>query len=503
MKKIKFLLLWIVSILWISFSSAEITYIWWWTLSNWFTFDSWITDFSWDSVYSPDCYVFDQAFLNESIFFNSLVYSAQIFACWDISVNNTSSSSISLTPYIYYYNSVGWSSSVFPYYSNWLVSRIDPDLTSTFVLPRRSEWDYYFWENTCVYIYYYDNRSSNIKLCDLEDYDNCYSSYNIQNTLICWDWFHYNSNNVRFDSHLDYYVFKFDSWGWNESWQDFESPVDWGIFDFNTFLIEKSILCYMSSWTFWGNYWNCDWFNYTWFVDQYEHVSPIWSWDSESGYVWNIVFNNAQPVLSNYCINTDSIQYQFCSQLDVYSGAYLMYYYEDWLLSYYVLWDWFWVDLGNLWSWQLWDLICQGAWCNNISQWLPEYIIPTDTWENNFGLSWDIISEDFYNDFIDKWFWFRCPYSYSWSYFVLWKDLINRLWGRDLMIPVNCFISAYSQWRNMLFFWDPEYWKYWSWSLINWNTPWHQRLFLFFDLVLSLWIIVVLSKLFKLLTTKK
>ena len=276
---------------------------------------------------------------------------------------------------------------------------------------------------------------------------------------------------------------------------DIVSPIDWWIFDYNAYLLEQAILCYMSNW-YTGN---CDWINYTWFVDQYQHQNPWWSEDNQH---WSLTFTEASSVLSNYCINNNIIQYPFCSQLDLYNDAWLTYFYDTWVLLYYILWSWFTVDLSNQWSGQLWPLTCYWKWCENVSQWLPNYI---KTWNSSLGYSysWEYISEDFYDDYISKWFWFTCPYSYSWSYFVIGSDLIDRLWGRDLIVPINCFISAYSAWRKMFFFWDPEYWAYWTWSLITWDTPWHQRLFMFFDIVLSFWLLVVLFKLFNFITWKK
>lgn len=503
MKKIKLLLLWIVSIFWIglSFWQSIINFPSYFTngelITNWFTVSPWVNYFSFPnsciSVYFIDWYptlwysIDWETYFDTSEFFTLL--------CWDFYINNYNSSN---------YTIMYWD---FPFMSSYSsILSLPPVANYTnFYPPLWNSQLEFMNSNTCAFLswWYWDNTMSFYS-------DSLYSDLLWINTwgymFACGD-IYINNTYQRWNSSLQYvpYTWFYYNGGSSNNWDStFESPVQWGIRDFNTFLIEKAILCYMSSGTYWGSYWNCDWINYSWFVNQYEHLSPIWSWNSESGYIWNIVFNNAEPVLSNYCFNTDSIQYPFCSQLGLYSGAYLMYYFENWKLDYYVLWDWFGVDLWNLGSWQLGELTCQGVWCDNINQWLPEYIIPTNSWNSNdFGLSWDIISQDFYNDFIEKWFWFTCPYSYSWSYFVIWKDLINRLWGRDLLVPINCFISAFSTWSKMLLFWDPQYWLFWSWSLISWDTPWHQRLFLFFDLVLSFWIIFILFKLYNLFLSKK
>lgn len=126
-------------------------------------------------------------------------------------------------------------------------------------------------------------------------------------------------------------------------------------------------------------------------------------------------------------------------------------------------------------------------------------------------LSWNF---DYSSWFLDE-DWLLSIDYYSWlfngdSSFRLWvcpypaSNLLSfatkiRIGNFYPFMPLNCFISAFQQWAKVHFF--DDFWLFpdLDSQLINWDTNFHITLYRFFDFLLSIWLLFILSALHRLL----
>lgn len=162
-------------------------------------------------------------------------------------------------------------------------------------------------------------------------------------------------------------------------------------------------------------------------------------------------------------------------------------------------------DPNNLWSfdlvpnWSWWfDVICTDDlfWCTlSDNLWLSWVII--------WWSSWFMLPIDYYDKFFTQtWYWAKCPYPYTDINVWLHSKFLNKVWnilGFDIFLPVNCFIAAFSHWKNYKFLSDvslgtnPLMWQ------IQWFDDPRVYLYRFFDFLLSFALLVFLLKLYHLL----
>lgn len=284
----------------------------------------------------------------------------------------------------------------------------------------------------------------------------------------------------------NYFQDLFPWWNWNQSVEP--------IFDYNTYVINDLIVCYITSWEI------CSYntFNRSSFESTFDVSDSVWNWTT-----WFLLWWNAYLFLKEFCLNSSFIDYAFCSQLDIYSGSAIFIDYSDWLLSYEILWDSVIVSIWWLGSWQLWDVSCWWWWCSNINTWLPNFIHSSDV----DYYTWDFIDtwyfEDFYNLNI-TWYFMRCPFSYNSNRIVIWKKIMDYLWDRDPFVFVNCMIAWFNKWKSFNFLDRLDF----PWPLMSlgsdYNVLWFDTdknkrlLFWFFDLLLSLWLLLLIRVFYRL-----
>lgn len=246
-------------------------------------------------------------------------------------------------------------------------------------------------------------------------------------------------------------------------------------------------------------------------------------WDSSNSHWYTKLWNNC------IYINQDERCYWFSSDSSVnILEIYLNQSVPGWDYSGNYSWTWsFWYDCVDTqvcrdYTWDNWDVysICttkcvsQGSidssW-NYISQdWTIYYIdssLDIDNlfnWTDNSYISWFIdddwmLSLSYYTWLFNSLSDFsigRCPYPPS--------DFLGfatkvRIWKFYPFMFLNCWASAFNQGMKVHYF--DDFWLFpdLSSQLIQWDTHFHKTLFRFFDILLSLWVILLLSALVRLI----
>lgn len=510
MKKIKFLLLWIVSIIWLGFSFALdepfVVKSSTWSISVTFP----VGDSSWGSDW--DCFYFPRlTWANTNLWPNISVsldnwvtfFSWVNFFCWPFIVHNSYNSSLSADSYIFGLSGFIRKNSYMSFFqpataTYWdsVTNSLSPGAEGLLNFPNYEFWDCYAFQGWDISQSYY----LNLYLSYTWKVNQISNISSTPNYIICGSWVYAKNTNTRYSFSLrgtrlvDFWIPDPEP----DEPVDITTPlipVDWSPFDIMWLYIRQYVLCKMTSWHLYP--WavgSCDWFQWEEFFEW--HSTMI---DDDENRIRMSIYSGYW-FLSNYCASvSNNFLVPFCSQLDLYEDSQVDYFLfkDTWDLRMYILWSWFNLELsfssGGLLSSQ-----CFGVWCPDyVKTWDFQYI--PDTWNNNSNsFTWYLVDQSFYN--VNNWnrLFFNCPYPYSWSYLVIAQNLIDNLWWVDILKPINCFISAFSYWDKTLYFGDPESNTfYWSWSLINWDSYSHKLLFSFFDLILSIWIFVLLRKLFK------
>lgn len=271
-------------------------------------------------------------------------------------------------------------------------------------------------------------------------------------------------------------------WGWND-WNDVEP-----IFDYNSYVINDLIICYITSWEI------CPYssFNRSAFESSFDVSESVWNWTS-----WFLIWNNAYLFLKEFCLNSSFIDYAYCSQLDLYSWSFITIDYVNWLLSYDIYWDWIVVSIAWLWSWQLWNVSCWGWNCSSVNTWLPNFVRPSDS----DYYAWNFIDTWYFENFFNlqlTWYFMKCPRSYESNRVVIWQSVMNYLWGRDPFVFINCSIAAFNNWKSFNFldridFPGPLMDLSWNNNILWFSTDSNKRLlFWFFDCLLAFGMLLII-----------
>lgn len=287
------------------------------------------------------------------------------------------------------------------------------------------------------------------------NYYNSDSPYlNVLSNLIPQDkWYFWNSS--LFNSFI------------NDSWTYFE--VSWIPNNWN--LLIRSYLNWLDAWWFYTDY------NFELVSDSNIPViiPPIWDWWgwSQSNFSWSVSLDNCiETTVYTYStwVNWENLHFSHTECLSpeiIESGSYIS---SNWTIYY--------VDS----SYNVWNI--------SNSDWTIY-----DTWF--LDEDW-MLSIDYYS-WLFNWNWFKfwvCPYPAS--------DYLNfatkiKLWNFYPFMPLNCFISAFQQWVKVHYFDDSWLFPDNHSQLLAWDSHYHKTLFRFFDVLLSIWILLLLSALLRII----
>lgn len=157
-----------------------------------------------------------------------------------------------------------------------------------------------------------------------------------------------------------------------------------------------------------------------------------------------------------------------------------------------------WLDVTQTFYCDNWNFLEQ---MDLVADWSGLFLTPCSSWSCDFhslltldpNLTW--YSEDYFEDFLNTtWFLWKCPRTYD-ENLVLWPKLITLLNWKDILLPINCAIAWFAHWKNSL-----NFWSWWhlvpNWPLLNFEWDNRKSLYLFFDVLISLWIVIFAWKIF-------
>lgn len=161
------------------------------------------------------------------------------------------------------------------------------------------------------------------------------------------------------------------------------------------------------------------------------------------------------------------------------------------------------IDMSNWWSNEFVEYYCiDDHWLiQNVAlelEWSGAVFVPCSDsscqYTTNFWVIWSWYDEEFFDDFFNKtWYFFKCPWPYD-KKLTIWPKLVTLLNWVDLLVPINCWIAWFAYWKNILSFWT--WWQYLDQPLLNFEWNSWDTLYLFFDVLLSIWIILFVWKIF-------
>ena len=315
-----------------------------------------------------------------------------------------------------------------------------------------------------------------------------YSLYTCPDTIISncsfiEGWKLYSGNELIIPS-FDWSVDSFYNWlNYISTWQYYYLPIVYTSFDdslnvltftrywiqtrtsSNTPRINFSKSINLVPWELWDNYNLLKYLGIQWWDNS-------WDWN-QSSYSWSVSLNN--------CVETTTYNYITWSNWEVLrlsrteclspeiieSGSYV---WSDWTIYY--------VDSSyNI---------------SNISN--TDWVV-FDTWF--LDEDW-LLSIDYYS-WLFNWNWFRfwvCPYPPS-NYLNFATKI--KLWNFYPFMPLNCFVSAFQQWVKVHYFDDSWLFPDNHSQLMAWDSHYHRTLFRFFDVLLSIWILLLLSALLRII----
>ena len=146
-------------------------------------------------------------------------------------------------------------------------------------------------------------------------------------------------------------------------------------------------------------------------------------------------------------------------------------------------------DLVQQKSWYEWQL--DSSW-NRYLSCVSESCNP---YYNSWITVWYNSLTNWFSDFFEQWMFFRCPFNYDYlKSLQLWSSLVAEIWNK-ILFPINCMIAWYQNWSNFNILW--------SWWLVLesrlFNSDDYKGLYNFFDIVLSLWILFFIFKIYNLI----
>lgn len=365
---------------------------------------------------------------------------------------------------------------------NWLYD-FDLDIYSWVLLLHNNSYiyDYYVWTNT-LFLFLWENSIN----------------YNIYTWIYNW-----------FKEIQDLWVFPIDKWvltinssssDWYSEFMNFLNSDDKIVL--TSFLLNQSIT-FTSYWYYFYSQTNLWWWNFTKTTSLSLNfqsddniptfISPSWWWWSQSNenpfwIFWTkSLFYYCNVQMSTYdslfCYNPDwsrksdeELKNCFVSKyanLESWTGSSEFYCIDDrWLIEN--------IDIQIEWSWSVF-VPCESDLCQ----------FSSDFW--SLWMSW--YSVDFFENYLNTtWYFFKCPRPYD-SKLTIRPKLITLLNWVDILLPINCWIAWFSYWKNILTFEN-------SWHFVpNWpllNFEWEDRtlLYYFFDILISIWIVVFVWKIF-------
>lgn len=139
-----------------------------------------------------------------------------------------------------------------------------------------------------------------------------------------------------------------------------------------------------------------------------------------------------------------------------------------------------WYEWQIDWSWN-WYLGCVSDSCN------PYYNSWVDVWYSSLT--------EWFSDFFENWMFFACPFPYDHvKTFQLWSDLMAQIWNK-ILFPINCMIAWYQEWKLFNILWS--WWQVLDSRLLSSDD--YDNLYKLFDVILSLWILFFIFKVYNLI----
>lgn len=103
--------------------------------------------------------------------------------------------------------------------------------------------------------------------------------------------------------------------------------------------------------------------------------------------------------------------------------------------------------------------------------------------------------EEYFENYLNStWLLFKCPRPYD-NKLTLRPSLITLLNWTDILLPINCSIAWFSYWKNILNFENSWHFVQ-NWPLLNFEWDNWTLLYYFFDILISIWIIIFVWKIF-------
>jgi hypothetical protein len=298
-------------------------------------------------------------------------------------------------------------------------------------------------------------------------------------------------------------------WWWGDEIWLAQQP-----FDPTSYIIRMYASCYWYSWNlpewFWYSwyYTDCN-IDYIWFANTFWwHIQSL-SWSSL------VIYDSWYDILNFMCNHTSYFNYAFCEELDKYQWSQV--WYNIWIFppKMVVIGSWFaWVS--EVWSWwYLYEPNCYGAWCEDVD--LGASSLIWNTWDSSWSVDtpigsrynlpelsiWEIFSLEYFKNFMSSNLLFACPFIIT-----TWNININLpakfesyLWDYNPLNPIKCFTKAFKVWKDFSLYksWVLSF-DFWSWEyLFNSDSDLAKNIYSFFDILISLWIVIFFLKIFKFL----
>lgn len=387
------------------------------------------------------------------------------------------------------WNSVGFVSIFDDWFSTdnfWKIINMNTKIDWLLLVPLMDYWyDYLTWSHTLLMKFIdwqlvynildcFSSKSSFLKNCDVVDrwYFNDLSFFN-------WSWYSYNITPSYIGSYIyKYYKFAFYSW--------------------NVISL------------YWVQWYNISWSYYSDFITLYKSFEltsnssvsdilstvnfPLTTWDA---YSWSV--RKCINDINYYNLNTS-----FCNSIWVFIGS-------NWIPVLNTSLSWAsCLKLVKMYD-DNWNLIEKMITCEEAQSYLSWWLFTDSQWNIFYQCFWDsclytntsqyfqswLVSSSYYNS--DSLF-FSCPYPIiTWFNSLLTNFSNIELWQFSIWLPIICFYSSFQAWKNYtLFSWLTSYIDTPLMWLISSSDDDRNYLYKFFDIILCIWILMFLLKLYHL-----
>ena len=398
----------------------------------------------------------------------SSVYSYDTSNTWSFSYNNLQ--------FRTYYDLVIVPLKLMAANNQWIL--LDSDLSwfyfdGVLVLPDNS---YHSWQSLWEYIIAKDPIDTNRILFEL------YSCIN-NNVDVVFSWW-LSSSCIKLDAWYLTYNWSTDVLPFNDSNTKYSCSDNYPLLcDLTSSRISTTL---DSNWIKIGNH--IYWFQTDPSVDIKSLLESFW-WESASDQINQKLIerclNDTEFSLSQPVCNW--ITEQFWNVIALWSWQYMQYSFDNsWNLVIEI------IEQAWLFDWYTWTVRVQNEnwdWVTNCDDW---WCSPSSwSWSPYFQSG--ILTVDYYDFYSNTWLFFKCPYPYE-SIFSYWNFNL-KLWKFDILLPINCMISAFKHWKSFDAF--DNVWLFDFWPLMQWTTQQHRILFRFFDFILILWYVLFFSLIYK------